>query len=92
MNQELAVVIQSHIIYVILILAFVLCRQYPEGWNADPGRDSQLEYRLSIFHASKDDSGVFTCETPTRHAHSIEIVVTGNCVNPSLRNPPFLQC
>ncbi|XP_018896895.2 sushi, von Willebrand factor type A, EGF and pentraxin domain-containing protein 1 isoform X2 [Bemisia tabaci] len=51
-------------------------RQYPEGWNADPGRDSQLEYRLSIFHASKDDSGVFTCETPTRHAHSIEIVVT----------------
>ncbi|KAI4468144.1 complement component-related sushi domain-containing [Holotrichia oblita] len=50
-------------------------RKYPEGWTADPGRDSQLEYRLSIYHASKDDSGVFTCETPARHTHSVEIIV-----------------
>lgn len=50
-------------------------RKYPEGWSTDPGRDSQLEYRLSIVHASKDDSGIFTCVTPTRHVHSVEVVV-----------------
>lgn len=53
------------------------CRKYPEGWSTDPGRDSQLEYRLSIYHAAKDDSGTFTCLTPTRHTHSVEIVVKG---------------
>ncbi|XP_065167243.1 CUB and sushi domain-containing protein 3-like isoform X3 [Atheta coriaria] len=50
-------------------------RKYPEGWPEDPERDAQLEYRLSIFHASKDDSGTFTCVTPARHTHSVEIVV-----------------
>ncbi|XP_021914139.1 sushi, von Willebrand factor type A, EGF and pentraxin domain-containing protein 1 isoform X2 [Zootermopsis nevadensis] len=50
-------------------------RKYPEGWTTDPGRDSQLEYRLSIYHASRDDSGVFTCVTPTRHTHAVEILV-----------------
>ena len=51
-------------------------RVYPQGWApADEGRDENLEYRLTIFHAQKDDSGVFTCSTPTRHAHSVEIVV-----------------
>ncbi|XP_060533491.1 sushi, von Willebrand factor type A, EGF and pentraxin domain-containing protein 1 isoform X2 [Cylas formicarius] len=50
-------------------------RKYPEGWTTDPGRDSQLEYRLSIFHASKDDSGLFTCVTPARYTHSVEIIV-----------------
>ncbi|CAB3368986.1 Hypothetical predicted protein [Cloeon dipterum] len=50
-------------------------RKYPEGWTEDTGRDSQLEYRLSILHATKDDSGLFTCVTPTRHTHSVEIVV-----------------
>lgn len=35
-------------------------RNYPEGWvtEADEGRDSTLEYRLSIFHAVEDDSGL----------------------------------
>ncbi|CAH1957213.1 unnamed protein product [Acanthoscelides obtectus] len=50
-------------------------RKYPEGWTTDPGRDSQLEYRLSIIHASKDDSGIFTCLTPARYTHSVEIEV-----------------
>ncbi|XP_068084486.1 sushi, von Willebrand factor type A, EGF and pentraxin domain-containing protein 1 [Anabrus simplex] len=50
-------------------------RKYPEGWTTDPGRDSQLEYRLSIYHASRDDSGIFTCVTPTRHTHAVEIIV-----------------
>jgi hypothetical protein len=52
-------------------------RKYPEGWTTDPGRDSQLEYRLSIYHASRDDSGMFTCVTPTRHTHAVEIIVKG---------------
>lgn len=50
-------------------------RKYPEGWTEEEGRDKTLEYRLSIFHAQKDDSGTFTCTTPTRHQHSVEIIV-----------------
>ncbi|XP_066142350.1 sushi, von Willebrand factor type A, EGF and pentraxin domain-containing protein 1 [Euwallacea fornicatus] len=50
-------------------------RKYQEGWPTDPDRDSTLEYRLSIFHASKDDSGLFTCVTPARYTHSVEVVV-----------------
>lgn len=53
------------------------CRKYPEGWTTDPGRDPDLEYRLSIYHASRDDSGIFSCITPTRHTHSVEIIVKG---------------
>lgn len=52
-----------------------VCRKYPAGWTEEEGRDKTLEYRLSIYHAQKDDSGIFTCTTPTRHAHSVEIVV-----------------
>ncbi|KAK7593077.1 hypothetical protein V9T40_007829 [Parthenolecanium corni] len=50
-------------------------RKYPEGWTTDANRDTTLEYRLSIYHASHDDSGLFSCITPTRHTHSVEIVV-----------------
>ncbi|XP_055918542.1 sushi, von Willebrand factor type A, EGF and pentraxin domain-containing protein 1-like, partial [Eupeodes corollae] len=52
-------------------------RTYPEGWvtDADEGRDSSLEYRLSIIEATEGDSGIFTCQTPARHEHSIEVVV-----------------
>ncbi|KAK7866166.1 hypothetical protein R5R35_001392 [Gryllus longicercus] len=57
-------------------------RKYPEGWTTDPGRDSQLEYRLSIYHAGRDDSGTFTCVTPTRHTHAVEIIVKAvHCPN-----------
>lgn len=55
-------------------------RTYPEGWVTDEGRDSTLEYRLSIFHAVEDDSGIFTCQTPARHEHSVDVVVKAvNC-------------
>lgn len=50
-------------------------RVYPEGWAPDEGRDAQLEYRLSIFHAVEEDSGVYTCATPLRYEHSVEILV-----------------
>ncbi|XP_034243418.1 uncharacterized protein LOC117646517 isoform X1 [Thrips palmi] len=53
---------------------------YPTGWNSEDGRDSALEYRLSILHASQDDSGEFTCTTPTRHTHAVTIEVKAvNC-------------
>lgn len=32
---------------------------------------------MSIIHASKDDSGIFTCITPARYTHSVEVVVKG---------------
>ncbi|XP_050076471.1 uncharacterized protein LOC126563780 [Anopheles maculipalpis] len=50
-------------------------RKYPEGWSSDEGRDPQLEYRISIMHAVKDDSGSFTCVTPARHTHTVEVIV-----------------
>lgn len=52
-------------------------RIYPEGWvtDADEGRDSSLEYRLSIIEATESDSGTYTCQTPARHEHSIEVMV-----------------
>ncbi|KAG6451661.1 uncharacterized protein LOC115444557 [Manduca sexta] len=50
-------------------------RKYAEGWTTDPGRDSQLEYRLSIINAVKEDSGIYRCETPARQSHQVEIIV-----------------
>uniref|UniRef100_A0A182QAR0 Sushi domain-containing protein n=1 Tax=Anopheles farauti TaxID=69004 RepID=A0A182QAR0_9DIPT len=50
-------------------------RKYPEGWSSDEGRDPQLEFRISIMHAVKDDSGSFTCVTPARHTHTVEVIV-----------------
>lgn len=50
-------------------------REYPQGWVKDEGRDATLEYRLSIFHAVEDDSGLYTCQTPARHGHTVEVAV-----------------
>lgn len=52
-------------------------RKYPEGWTTDPGRDSALEFRLSIINAVKEDSGIYRCETPARQSHQVEIIVEG---------------
>ncbi|KAF8781561.1 Protein lev-9 like protein [Argiope bruennichi] len=65
-------------------------RKYPEGWTNEAGRDPQLEYRLSIYHAQKDDSGRFTCITPMGHRHSVDIVVAAvHC--PEFRITPGLH-
>lgn len=37
--------------------------------------DSSLEYRLTLFHAQEEDSGVFVCQTPNLQTHSVEIKV-----------------
>lgn len=50
-------------------------RIYPDGWVTDEARDSTLEYRLSIFHAVEADSGRFTCSIPSRHEHTIDVLV-----------------
>ncbi|CAK1543665.1 unnamed protein product [Leptosia nina] len=50
-------------------------RKYTDGWTTDPGRDSQLEYRLSVLNAQKEDSGIYRCETPARQSHQVEIIV-----------------
>lgn len=50
-------------------------KEYPEGWNTDEGRDSTLEYRLTIASADVQDSGVYSCMTPARHAHAIVVEV-----------------
>ncbi|KAJ2938869.1 hypothetical protein O0L34_g17677 [Tuta absoluta] len=50
-------------------------RKYNEGWTEDPGRDSSLEYRLSIMSAEREDSGVYRCDTPARQTHQVEIIV-----------------
>ncbi|XP_028899392.1 uncharacterized protein LOC105217452 isoform X1 [Zeugodacus cucurbitae] len=57
-------------------------RNYSEGWvtEADEGRDATLEYRLTIFNAIDEDTGVYSCQTPARHEHSVEVVVKAiNC-------------
>lgn len=51
-------------------------RNYSEGWVTDEGRDSTLEYRLTLPDATESDSGIFTCMTPARHEHSIVVAVT----------------
>ena len=50
-------------------------RVYPEGWVTEEGRDSTLEYRLSIFHAVEDDTGKYTCITPARYEHTVSVIV-----------------
>ncbi|XP_073824682.1 hig-anchoring scaffold protein isoform X2 [Musca autumnalis] len=55
-------------------------KNYSEGWVTEEGRDPTLEYRLTIVDAQTDDSGIYSCETPARHKHSVEVVVKSiNC-------------
>lgn len=55
-------------------------RNYTEGWVTEEGRDSTLEYRLSISDAVENDTGVYTCQTPARHDHSVHVIVKAiNC-------------
>ena len=46
-----------------------------QSWTSAPGRDSSLEYRLSVYHARKNDTGTYTCTTPYEQEHTIKIVV-----------------
>ena len=46
-----------------------------QGWTSAPGRDSSLEYRLSIYHARPNDTGTYTCVSPFQKEHAINIIV-----------------
>ncbi|XP_071532550.1 LOW QUALITY PROTEIN: sushi, von Willebrand factor type A, EGF and pentraxin domain-containing protein 1-like [Panulirus ornatus] len=48
---------------------------YPNGWAIAPGRNMQLEYRLSIFKAQEKDSGAYACETPMGHKHIVMVEI-----------------
>ena len=48
---------------------------YPQGWAQGPMRDNTLEYRLSIISAEERDTGLYTCTTPLKQSHSINILV-----------------
>eukprot|EP00095_Tigriopus_kingsejongensis_P012469 maker-scaffold323_size206388-snap-gene-0.11 protein:Tk12469 transcript:maker-scaffold323_size206388-snap-gene-0.11-mRNA-1 annotation:"von willebrand factor type egf and pentraxin domain-containing protein 1" len=50
-------------------------RTYPQGWTQAPGRNAQLEYRLSIYHATDNDTGIYTCVAPNGNSHSIKVDV-----------------
>ncbi|OQV22151.1 Protein lev-9 [Hypsibius exemplaris] len=55
-------------------------RLYPKGWangHDETAVDQQQpqNYRLSLYHAVKDDSGSFTCITPRGKVHSVTIKV-----------------
>ena len=51
---------------------------YMQGWSTDSADfSSSLEFRLTIFLSKEQDSGVYTCQTPKSHSHSVEIQVKG---------------
>ncbi|XP_071551645.1 locomotion-related protein Hikaru genki isoform X1 [Panulirus ornatus] len=51
-------------------------RQYPTGW-AISRLERELRYRLSLYYAKTDDSGIFTCTAPTGHDNYLHILVKG---------------
>ncbi|XP_023325982.1 complement receptor type 2 isoform X2 [Eurytemora carolleeae] len=48
---------------------------FPQGWAIDRMRDSTLEYRISIYHATPGDTGEYTCTTPAGQSTSVNIIV-----------------
>ncbi|XP_066959813.1 locomotion-related protein Hikaru genki isoform X1 [Macrobrachium rosenbergii] len=49
-------------------------RQYPTGWAINR-QERELRYRLSLYYAKTDDSGVFTCTTPNGRDNYLHILV-----------------
>jgi len=50
-------------------------KTYPQGWAQGYNRNSGLEYRLSIYHATEQDTGEYTCITPNNSTNTISIQV-----------------
>ncbi|XP_050719319.1 uncharacterized protein LOC127000000 isoform X1 [Eriocheir sinensis] len=48
---------------------------YPNGWANAPGRNMQLEYRLTISKAQPKDSGAYACTTPMGHKHVVTVEI-----------------
>lgn len=56
---------------------------FPAGW-AIAARERDWKYRLSIYYAKAQDSGVYTCSTPRGLSNSIRVHVVGKF------NPPLV--
>lgn len=56
--------------------SILILREYQEGWAELPGRNRDLEYRLTIDNAQIEDSGTYRCSTPARYTHEVNIEVT----------------
>lgn len=65
-------------------------RQYLTGW-AIAARERDWKYRLSIYYAKPQDSGVYTCSTPRGLANSIRVrVVDVQCPILNRPEPPLI--
>ncbi|XP_076622652.1 locomotion-related protein hikaru genki isoform X4 [Colletes latitarsis] len=65
-------------------------RQYLTGW-AIAARERDWKYRLSIYYAKTQDSGVYTCSTPRGLSNSIRVIVVDvQCPVLSLPEPPLI--
>ncbi|XP_015437862.1 PREDICTED: locomotion-related protein Hikaru genki [Dufourea novaeangliae] len=65
-------------------------RQYLTGW-AIAARERDWKYRLSIYYAKAQDSGVYTCSTPRGLSNSIRVhVVDVQCPVLTPPEPPLL--
>ncbi|XP_008216309.1 locomotion-related protein Hikaru genki [Nasonia vitripennis] len=65
-------------------------RQYLTGW-AIAAFERDWKYRLSIYYAKAQDSGVYTCTTPRGLTNSIRVrVVDVHCPMLSATEPPLI--
>ncbi|XP_017794228.1 PREDICTED: locomotion-related protein Hikaru genki [Habropoda laboriosa] len=65
-------------------------RLYSTGW-AIAARERDWKYRLSIFYAKAQDSGVYTCSTPRGLSNSIHVrVVDVQCPVLNAPEPPLI--
>ncbi|XP_043522796.1 locomotion-related protein Hikaru genki [Frieseomelitta varia] len=65
-------------------------RQYLTGW-AIAARERDWKYRLSIYYAKIQDSGIYTCSTPRGLSNSIRVhVVDVQCPVLNLPEPPLI--
>lgn len=64
-------------------------RRYLTGW-AIAARERDFKYRLSIYYAKPQDSGVYTCSTPKGFSNSIKVhVVDVQCSVLSVPEAPL---
>lgn len=66
-------------------------RRYLTGW-AIAARERDWKYRLSIYYAKPQDSGVYTCTTPKGLTNSIRVrVIDVQCSVLTAPEPPLLS-
>lgn len=59
--------------YIYLFYSYI----FIQGW-AISARERDWKYRLSIYYAKSQDSGIYTCSTPKGLSNSIRVRVIGN--------------